>query len=51
VLVGSHVAMSVSAGEQSVRAHVARDAAITPGTAVELSVRSARVRIFAEDPA
>jgi spermidine/putrescine ABC transporter ATP-binding subunit len=51
VLVGSHVAMSVSAGEQSVRAHVARDAAVTPGTAVEISVRSARVRIFAEEPA
>jgi ABC-type Fe3+/spermidine/putrescine transport system ATPase subunit len=48
VLVGSHVAMSVSAGDQSVRAHVDRDAAVTPGTAVQLSVRSERVRVFAE---
>jgi spermidine/putrescine transport system ATP-binding protein len=48
VLVGSHVAMSVTAGEQMVRAHVERDAAVTPGTPVQLSVRSERVRVFAE---
>jgi spermidine/putrescine transport system ATP-binding protein len=48
VLVGSHVAMTVTAGERMVRAHVAREAAVLPGTAVELSVRSERVRVFSE---
>jgi spermidine/putrescine ABC transporter ATP-binding subunit len=49
VLVGSHIAMSVSAGDQTLRADVAREAAVVPGTHVELAVRSERVRIFAED--
>jgi spermidine/putrescine transport system ATP-binding protein len=47
VLVGGHVAMKIAHGDDVVMAHVARDAALTPGTAVRLHVDSDRIRVFA----
>jgi spermidine/putrescine transport system ATP-binding protein len=49
VLVGGHVAMTIRSGERMITAHVTRDQALAPGTAVQLHFDSDRIRIFAGD--
>ena len=49
VLVGGHVAVTVAVGAATVRAHVPRNAAVPPGTAVQMRVDPGRVRVFRKE--
>jgi ABC-type Fe3+/spermidine/putrescine transport system ATPase subunit len=48
VLVGGHIAMKITSGEETVIAHVSRGGSFEPGAAVRLDVDSERIRVFAD---
>ena len=47
VLLGGHIAMKITSGEETVVAHVARGSSYEPGANVYLHVDSDRIRVFA----
>lgn len=47
VLLGGHIAMKITSGEETVVAHVARGSSYEPGANVHLHVDSDRIRVFA----
>jgi ABC-type Fe3+/spermidine/putrescine transport system ATPase subunit len=49
VLVGGHIAMKITSGEETVVAHVGRGTSFEPGSDVRLHVDSDRIRVFAAD--
>ena len=51
VLVGGHIAMKITSGEETVVAHVSRGGAFEPGANVRLDVDSDRIRVFPADGA
>ena len=48
VLVGGHIAMKITSGDETVIAHVSRGGSFEPGAAVRLDVDSERIRVFSD---
>ncbi|MFM9139508.1 MAG: ABC transporter ATP-binding protein [Solirubrobacterales bacterium] len=48
VLVGGHIAMKITSGDETVIAHVSRGGSFEPGAPVRLDVDSDRIRVFAD---